>query len=277
MIKAAFGQPPEHFNGELRWFVRHQGRLLLTDEARPSLPQLPLRVARMVFAGEPQYLGQLHSGEHCMAVDLADQPEPPTGFVAEELRRLIGLLDETDFLMASRALQLLVWQRNHRFCGRCGAPTERLGHELAMLCPSCGLGQYPRVTPCIITLVHREDRVLLGHNARFPQGLYSCLAGFVEAGEDAEHALAREVWEESGLRVDQLRYHGSQSWPFPHSLMLAYHARHHSGEIRVDGEEIVDAQWFDRQQLPSLPPSGSIARSLIDSWLDGTFSYSGFA
>lgn len=274
MIKAAFGQPPPHFVDDVRWFVRHQGRLLLSDDALPGLPMLPFRVGCMVFAGEPHYLGQLQDGAHCMALDL-ELPDLPAGFVAEELRRLIGLLDEADFLMASRALQLLGWQRDHRYCGRCGEPTQRLGHELAMLCQRCGLSQYPRVTPCIITLVHRQDKVLLGHNARFPHGLYSCLAGFVEAGEDAEHALAREVREETGLQVDQLRYHGSQSWPFPHSLMLAFHARHRAGEICVDGEEILDAQWFSRQQLPSLPPSGSIARSLIDSWLDGTVSYSG--
>lgn len=138
-----------------------------------------------------------------------------------------------------------------------------------MVCPACDYIQYPRITPCIITLVLNGDRALLAHGAGFPSGMFSCLAGFMEPGEDAEHAVQREVWEETRLRVGNLRYHGSQSWPFPHSLMLAFFAEYQGGEITPDGHEILQADWFERDRLPVIPPPGSISRALIDSWVQG--------
>ena len=136
-----------------------------------------------------------------------------------------------------------------------------------MTCAGCGYFQYPRITPCIITLVTDGEHALLGRSARFPEGFYSCLAGFMEAGETAEQALAREVMEESGISVKNLQYLNSQSWPFPHSLMLGFMAEYAGGEIRIDDDEIFDAAWFHYQDLPMVPPPGSIARSLIDQWI----------
>jgi NAD+ diphosphatase len=264
-----FCPPPEQLDGELRLFVLQQGRLLINaDQNQSMLPSFRAGMARMLFPGDLTYLGRLN-GQHCCAISLDDAVTAPEGFHAEDLRRLIHLLSRRDFIMASRAVQLLTWRRSHGFCSRCGTPTQPHHHDQAMVCPSCDYTQYPRITPCIITLVSRGDRILLAHGAGFPPGMFSCLAGFMEPGEDAEHAVQREVWEETQLRVGKLRYHGSQSWPFPHSLMLAFHAEHESGEICPDGLEIIEAGWFTRDQLPLMPPPGSISRSLIDSWLQG--------
>lgn len=208
-------------------------------------------------------------GRHCWAVD-ADL-ELPEGVEAGEFRnlmRLYGEVDEPVWAAAGRAVQLVEWNRNHRYCGRCATPTEMAPGERARRCPACGLHAFPRLAPAIITLVQRDDgRVLLARNARWPTSMYSCLAGFVEPGESVEDAVRREVLEEVGVDVGEMRYFGSQPWPFPHSLMLGFHARFAGGEIAVDGEEIAEARWFGRDDLPDIPGPISIARKLIDDWL----------
>jgi NAD+ diphosphatase len=268
-LEIEFSPAPDRLEGDLKLFVLYQGSLLVSTESSTALlPSFGAGMASMLFPGDTIYLGRLR-GQHCCAIALSDQDVPPSGYYPENLRRLIHLLSRQEFIMASRALQLLNWQRHHRYCSRCGTPTAPHASDKAMVCPSCEYTQYPRITPCIITLIRREDRVLLAHGAGFPPGMFSCLAGFMEPGEDVEHAVQREVWEETRLRIGNLRYHGSQSWPFPHSLMLAFHADYLAGEIVVDGEEVLEADWFTRQQLPQMPPAGSISRSLIDSWLGG--------
>lgn len=266
-VDIEFGPAPPQFDGELRLFVFYQGRLLVGQENTGSLlPSLRGGMARMLFPGEQIYLGRF-AGQHCCAVSLDDDAAPPQGFYPEELRRLIHLLSGGEFMLASRAMQLLAWRRDHRYCSRCGSAAVAHQRDMAMVCPTCQYTQYPRITPCIITLVTRDDQALLAHGAGFPDGLFSCLAGFMEPGEDAEHAVRREVREETGLRVGKLRYHGSQSWPFPHSLMLAFHAEYEDGDLQPDGVEIIEAGWFSRDNLPRVPPPGSISRSLIDDWV----------
>jgi len=208
------------------------------------------------------------AGRHCWAIDLNDGGAAETWsgpFV--NLMRLHGDVDEIVWAAAGRAVQLVDWNRNHRFCGRCATPTEISAGERARRCASCGLQVFPRLAPAIITLVERDDgRVLLARNARWPGGMYSCLAGFVEPGESVEDAVRREVREEVGVDVDGLRYFGSQPWPFPHSLMLGFHARYAGGDLVVDGEEIAEARWFGADELPAIPGRISIARKLIDDW-----------
>jgi NAD+ diphosphatase len=138
-----------------------------------------------------------------------------------------------------------------------------------MVCPSCTLTIYPRIAPAVIVLVRRGDEALLAHNTQFPSGLYSALAGFSEIGESLEETVHREIREEVGIEVDTVRYFGSQPWPAPNSLMIAFTARWVSGEIVADATEIADARWFSRTQLPELPMSFSIARKLVDAWLAG--------
>lgn len=231
------------------------------------------------------FVGTL-DGRHCWAVDVTEvdagagaAAAPGTGTAGSghlrtdgrdfvDLIRLYGRVEEPVWAAAGRAVQLVQWNRNHRYCGSCATPTEVAPTERARRCPRCGLHAFPRLAPAMITLVHRDDgRVLLARNARWPTAMYSCLAGFVEPGESVEDAVRREVREEVGVEVDSLRYFGSQPWPFPHSLMLGFHARYAGGEIVVDGEEIADARWFGPDGLPDIPGRISIARRLIEDWL----------
>ena len=184
------------------------------------------------------------------------------------MRALFGVLDDAQFALAGRALQIVDWDRTHQHCGKCGGPTVARLDERARECAGCGLAVFPRLAPAVMGLVRRGQELLLARSARFPEGLYSALAGFVEPGETLEQCLEREVYEEVEIRIRNVRYFASQPWPFPHSLMVAFFAEYCSGDIRPDGEEIVDARWFDvrnLENLPRLPARISIARRLIDA------------
>lgn len=211
------------------------------------------------------FLGVL-DGVACWGVDVPPGQDPADG-AALDLRMFHGRASEVEWSIAGRAVQLVEWARTHRFCGRCGTPTQPAEGERSMCCPACGLLSYPRLAPAVITLVTRGDEVLLARGVQFPVPMYSCVAGFVEPGETLEQAVAREVQEEVGIRVQRITYQGSQPWPFPHSLMLGFRAEWEQGEIVVDPTEIVDANWYRRDDLPMIPPGISIARRLIDAWL----------
>jgi NAD+ diphosphatase len=248
------------------WFVASSSELL----TRPSVGQLELPLATSwPFAKWPTarrlYLGTLR-GRPCYAAE-AENANPPPGWRFEGLRNLWTQLDEGLLGVAGHALQLIEWDRNHRFCGRCGTPTERRAEERARHCPACTLVVYPRLSPVVMARVVRDGRILLARSPRFAPGVYSVLAGFVEAGETLEQALHREVAEEVGIQVRDLRYFASQSWPFPHSLMMAFTADHAAGEVRVDGQEIVDAGWFAPDALPGLPSPMSMAWRLIQDFI----------
>lgn len=210
------------------------------------------------------YLGVLDDA-HLFAATVA-QPLPAP-FVTRKLRSLYLAIDEALFAAASRAVQLSAWVDTHRFCGRCGGPTVRVANERAMQCAACDLRFYPRISPAIIVLVRRGEEALLARGTRFPMPMYSTLAGFSEVGESLEETLVREVKEEVGIDVTNPRYFGSQSWPFPNSLMVGFFADYAGGEITIDSNEIVDAKWFQRDDLPLIPPGLSIARRLIDHWV----------
>jgi NAD+ diphosphatase len=170
-----------------------------------------------------------------------------------------------------RAYHVAQWRRDSVYCGRCGTRNTDAPDELARLCPSCGRREYPRISPAVITvIINEKNEALLAHNRKFADGVYSLIAGFNEAGESLEATVAREIREEVGLEVKEIRYIASQPWPFPNSLMLGFTARYAAGEIRPDGEEIVDARWFTADNLPNLPGFGSVSRYLINSWLNGT-------
>ena len=182
-------------------------------------------------------------------------------------RQWLHTLPRDQFPLLSSALQVLKWLRDHRFCGRCGKRMKRLEHGFAMHCTGCQHRSYPRISPCIITLITRGREMLLARSPRFGPGMYSTLAGFIEAGESAEEAVRREVHEEVGVEVGRVSYFQSQSWPFPHSFMLGYYAEYAGGDITIDGVEIEDAQWFTPEDLPGLPPKFSISHALIDNFL----------
>ncbi len=207
-------------------------------------------------------------GEDHLAVGL-DRPADalPAGLRAAGLRNWFGLLDDTGLAIAMRAVQLLEWDRTHRHCGACGSLTERVAGERARRCPACALSTYPRISPAMMVLITRGRELLLARGLHFPPGRYSALAGFLEAGETIEQAIHREVREEVGVTIRELRYFASQSWPFPNSLMIAFRAEWEAGEIRVDPSELADAGWFTPERLPELPPRLSIARALIEATL----------
>lgn len=209
------------------------------------------------------FLGEVESDGHG-AVPLwsIEVPTPDTE-TWTPLRQLLAEVGAEQTKAVVRAAELASWSSSHQFCGACGTPTKRREDQFAYDCPACGAEFWPRVTPAVIMLVHRGEEVLLARHARSRAAMYSCVAGFVEAGETLEEAVAREVAEEVGVEVGAPVYLASQAWPFPHALMTAFLVPWKSGKIVPDGQEIVDARWFRRDSLPELPPGISIARRLV--------------
>jgi NAD+ diphosphatase len=191
---------------------------------------------------------------------------PAAGYAYRTLRSLFGIWSDELLAVASRASQIAEWARSHRYCGACGTPTELTTGERCLRCPACGRSFYPRVSPSMMVLVKNGDAILLARNGSWALNRFSALAGFVEPGESVEEAVHREVQEEVGLRVHDLHYFGSQSWPFPHSLMIAFTAEYLSGDIRVDETEIAEARWFGPgDPLPDIPTRISISSALIQA------------
>ena len=249
------------------WFVIHpQGLVVRRDGDRVELPTDDDAAALGLTGADVHELPPLE-GVPSVAASIDDGPLA-TPFEVGRLRELYPALGDARFLMAGRATQVVEWATTHKFCGRCGGRTERVATERSMRCPACGLLGYPRIAPAVIVLVRRGDEALLARGARFPGAFYSTLAGFVEIGESLEDTIAREIREEVGIEVKSPRYFGSQPWPFPHSLMVGFFAEWAGGDVRADGTEILDARWFRRDELPMIPPRLSIARRLIDVWLD---------
>lgn len=192
---------------------------------------------------------------------------PAPGLVFRKLRSLFGAVEDSQVAVAGRGYQIAEWARTHRFCGACGGPTEHVAGERCARCPACGHSAYPRISPAMMVLIRRGDSILLARHTLSPTRFFTALAGFLEAGESIEDAVHREVYEEVGLKVRNVQYFGSQPWPFPHSLMIAFTADYESGEIRIDEAEIAEAGWFGPgDPFPNVPPLGlSIAGHLIQA------------
>jgi NAD+ diphosphatase len=250
------------------WFAFRGSELLVRIEngAAQLLGGAEWSSLALPTSGESHRIGEME-GLISYAVGLAAAAEPPEGWSFLGLRALWGLVDEATWHLAGRAVQIVEWDRSHRFCGRCGTRTAVEAMEMARRCPACGLQQFPRLSPAVIVLVRRGDRVLLARSPHFAPGVYSTLAGFVEPGESLEQAVAREVLEEVGVTLENIRYFGSQPWPFPNSLMLGFTADYAGGDIRPQPGEIEDAGWFSAGDLPRLPSPMSIARKLIEAFL----------
>lgn len=259
-------EPQDADHSDAWYFVFSQGQLICKSERGAPMPitggdfrWFDMQVQSKHFLGH--YLSR-----PCYA--LSADGAVMEGFSALGLRALLGRTEQSVFYLAGRAQQIVEWHSTHQFCGRCGTRMEDHAHDRAKQCPSCGLINYPRLSPSIIVLVTRGDEMLLARNAAWPNGMYSTLAGFVEPGESIEQTLHREVREEVGIEVDNLRYFGSQSWPFPNSLMLGFHADYAGGDIVCQETEIADAQWFTKDNLPQIPPRTAISGWLIQEFVD---------
>jgi len=246
------------------WFIFSKRRLLV--DSRSQEPTIPLlsRLDELGFQSiEDAYLGTLE-GKHCYAAVVPDSVAPPSEMSFQDLFRLYGRLDQDLLMVAFRAVHLLDWSQKTRFCNQCGEEMKIQKGQRSKECPKCGHQSFPRLSPAVIVLVERGEQCLLARSPRFQNGFYSVLAGFAEPGETLEETVEREVWEETGIEVQDIRYFGSQPWPFPDSLMIGFTARYAGGEILVDGTEILEADWFTFDQLPKIPGRISIARSLIE-------------
>ncbi len=255
---------PATLPAEAYAFAWRSDRILVggTDEI-PVIPRLA-DIQGSGLAGATHYLGEL-GATPCVAIGLPDGAVEPPGLRFAGLRALFLTLPDPLLALCGRAFQIVEWDRTHRYCGRCATPTRDKAGERARECPACGLIAYPRISPAMMVLVTRGSEVLLARAHRFPPGMYSALAGFVEPGETIEDCLRREVREEVGVEVHAPVYFGSQSWAFPHSLMIAYTAEYAGGVLRPEIAEIEDARWFSPFNLPLLPSPVSIARRLIEA------------
>ncbi len=259
--------PPDHDPAPARWILVRRNEVLLDGDGRLGVSAEVAAALGPDGADSPHYLGTWHdSPVWCRGV--AAEVEAPDGSFFSDLFSLHSRADDVAWMLAGRAVQIVEWGRTHRFCGRCAAATEWVDGDRSTKCPSCGLMFYPRLSPAIITLVHRGPEVLLGRGKLFPVPMYSALAGFVEPGESLEQCVRREVKEEVGVDVGHVRYQSSQPWPFPNSLMLGFEAEWESGDIVIDETELADAQWFRIDELPNIPGPISIAHRLITRYID---------
>lgn len=277
-------RPPEKpsISDSLCFAFKDRDLLLIGESGNYRLPSLsemegsgmnPIRTQYLGELGDiscysmelenPEDPGELVSGSPFADPSAADACEPIGKSCFVGIRELNGLLEETLSALAGKAVHIMEWDRNTLFCGRCGSETSLKEEERAKMCPECGFTAFPKISPAIIVLIEKGDKLLLARSPHFPPGRYSIIAGFVEPGESIEQAVVREVMEEVGIGIKNIKYFGSQPWPFPDSLMLGFTAEFSEGEISVDGVEIEEADWFTINEIPNIPGITSISGKLI--------------
>lgn len=248
------------------WVLLQGTRLVLyEDSGGPALPLGKLPDFAAATGRTPVFIGTW-KGSACTAMALPGSLELPPGYVFENILSSEPCIGIELLSLAGVAGQILHWEKNSRFCSRCGGTLNRLPGEWGKTCHQCDYAHFPHIHPCVIVIVRRKGEVLLTRKAAWPEGRYSLVAGFLDFGECLEEAVAREVREETGVEIDNVRYIGSQAWPFPSQLMAGFVADWAEGEIVVEEAELEDARWFGVDDLPALPPKRSIARYLIDTF-----------
>jgi NAD+ diphosphatase len=266
MIEKSISVTPET---EAIWLIFSGEKIYQSDE---SLGLMIAKWETLSFAHSYQdkivKIGS-HDNLPCLLIDMGSEHIEQEHLVFVSMRALLMQNETSFFGIASRAWQIALFMRTHRFCGQCGSAMQQINWEMAMQCYRCQHRCYPRISPCIIVSIRHKGKILLaqGKPQRSRQ-MFSTLAGFVESGERLEQAVHREVFEEVGIQVKNLRYFSSQPWPFPHSLMVGFLADFDSGEIQVDGKEILEAYWFEPEKLPNIPPQQSIAGQLIQHTIE---------
>ena len=269
-IKDNFVFIPENINtsSETNVTIVLRNQEFLTSKASEYLifEEEDLKWSEMEFQ-DKQVIGYLDN-RPCFLAELTQDSLISENTSLTPLRNLLGKIPDSLFTICSRSIQLSDWQKNNQFCGVCGSKMFNHETERAMFCECNNVMIYPRISPCVIVLVTNGEDLLLAHNKNFPGTFYSTLAGFIEAGESAESAIHREIYEEVKVTVKNIEYFGSQSWPFPSQLMLGYHAEYLEGDITPDGLEIDKADWFNYKELPQVPTGNiSISGQLIESYL----------
>ncbi|MGD9162760.1 MAG: NAD(+) diphosphatase [Desulfobacteraceae bacterium] len=259
---------PEEIKSDSLWFMVHEQKIIVFSENEViSIPEYKCLKENNIVSEHTQYMGT-YNDVPCYAAEITATDGLSECFAVHPPLSLVNEIGVDLVRIAGLASQFINWSRNHKFCGKCGKLTDDKNDERAKICTDCGQVYYPRLSPAIIVAVIKDGRLLMGNSPRFPSKFYSVLAGFVEPGETLEECVKREVREEVGIEVKNIRYFGSQPWPFPDSLMIGFTAEHESGEIKIDEKEISDAGWFARDEIPRIPPSISIARKLIDWFLE---------
>jgi NAD+ diphosphatase len=258
-------KPHDHAVGPAAWIVVRERNVLVQQGTAEFADH---ETASLLPTGDAvHYLGTLED-RPVWGVGVDDAQYAPEGYEFIDLFTLYARTGGEEWILGGRAVQIIEWGRHHRFCGRCGRPTEPVDNDRSMRCPSCNILSYPRLSPAVIMLVHRgDDEILLARGRQFRVPMYTTLAGFVEPGESVEEAVRREIEEEVGLQVGDVHYQGSQPWPFPNSLMLGFYAEYESGDIHIDETELMDAQWYRTDALPNIPGPISIANRLITGFI----------
>lgn len=257
---------PETIPDIARWVIVADKNICITRDDPPAIISATSPLAGGFAVLRYQYLGHRQNTPY-YAAEIAPGTPVPDDRVACGVRELFGRIPDDELALAAYAVQIIDFDRTTQFCGRCGTKTHQLRIERSKLCPACNQITYPRLSPAVIVRVENGDKILLARSPHFPSGMHSVIAGFVEPGETLEQTVHREVREEVGITVKNLRYFASEPWPFPNSLMCGFVADYDSGVIRIDNNEIIAAGWFDRDHLPALPSTMSISRALIDDWL----------
>jgi NAD+ diphosphatase len=265
-LTSTYPEPDLPADHERLWVVVQGNSVLVPGGTSPAIVLPAGMFPATAETVRTQYLGYL-GRIPCYAAEMSPDFVAPEGYRFSGVRELYGTLADEDLAIAAYAVRIIDFDRATRFCGRCGHKTRQLRTERAKFCTDCNHITYPRLSPAIIVLVKKGEEVLLARGPRFPPGQFSVLAGFVESGENCEETVRREVKEEVGIEVTNIRYFGSEPWPFPDSLMLGFVADYKDGDITIDNNEITSAGWYTRENLPLLPSPMSISRALITAWV----------
>jgi NAD+ diphosphatase len=264
-LRAVYPEP-ERVPDTAWWVLVRGEEVALRPGTSPAVVVLSNPAKDKILLQDHIYLG-LRGVVPCYAGIMGPESPAPGNWQFSGVRDLFVMIPSEELAIAALAVRIARFDRTTQFCSRCGAATRPVISERARYCPSCSQVFYPRVSPAVIVLVQRDDRILLARSPRFPPGMFGLVAGFVEPGENLEHAIRREVIEETGIQIKNIRYFGSEPWPFPDSLMVGFVADYAGGELKIDHHEIESAFWFDREHLPLIPEKLSISRALIDWWL----------
>lgn len=257
----------DHENSPAYWFIFNSDKLLINPKGKNKIPFIEDITVLDTSLICRHYIGTLE-GYPCICAEVPSETIGMEGWIFEDLRGLYDILDDDLFLLAGRAIQIINWDKNHRYCGKCGTLTVDMDDEMAKICPECGHICYTRISPAVITAIVKNGKLLMAKHSYGLKDRYALIAGFIEAGETLEDGVKREIMEEVGLKVHNIKYFGSQFWPFPNSLMVGFTADYESGEINVDGKEIIDAKWFDVDGINPMPSNISISSELIEWYIE---------